>query len=153
MIVLGLLGISAGVLVELHGSVVRGIEQSEDISVALTIANQKAEEVATMGFEAAPGCRGPAAGCRVDNNTIDPNVIPPDPNGFACTRQVESADIPAANMGPGPVGGQYRVDTTVDPHPDPNQPNAQVVTISVCWQLLNGQVRQVQAQRMVVSGA
>jgi hypothetical protein len=151
-------------LLQLHGTIVRGIASSEDFSVALDVANQRLEELVIVGATAlpvctaglnGPGCQPSIGAVQATTNVYTPPIAD-DPSGYACTRFVDSTEVIMATVPPTPVpaGSRFRVDTVVQAHPDPGLfPDGRLVTVSVCWFDLSNQVRQVQSRRYVVPEA
>jgi hypothetical protein len=154
MISLVMLSIASLGIVHLHTAVVRGLAASASESLAMDIATQRAESLASKGVGSAPVCAG-AVGCAIGAGQVafqEPELSP-DPNAFPCTQWVESPDVSYMNAPQPPdPGAHYRVDTVVANHPDANEPGALLVTVSVCWQDMSGKVQQVQARRVLVPG-
>lgn len=152
-------------LLQLHGTIIRGIATSEDFSVALDVANQRLDELAIVGTAGLPVCtagvNGPGCQFGVGSNQYQPQIINA-PTGYLCTRFVDSAEVIMANGAPVPSTAnfdpnnpaRFRVDTVVQAHPDPALfPEARLVTVSVCWTDPSNQVRQIQSRRYVVPEA
>ena len=154
LIGMAVLSISATGLIKMHSTVVRNIATSEDISVALDIASTRADQIALMGAENAPACVG-VVGCQNGGATDFLTDLLPA-GGYQCTKWVNSADVPEGGntiiAGGTQATSRYRVDAVVAAHPDAVQPQASVASISVCWQDVTGQVRQVQLSRVLVPG-
>lgn len=155
LIAMAVLSISAAGLVKLHSTVVRNIARSEDISVAMDIASTRGDQLALLGTDGVPAC-GPGAGCVAAGlGGFLPQLAGsalPDGTPYSCTKFVDAADVHLANNTEQPAGTRYRVDASIDPHPDAVQPGAQIVTVSVCWMDLAQVVRQVQVKRVLVPG-
>ncbi len=144
------LGVAVTCLTQMYTTSVRGYVSSERLKEAVEIAAQRAEQLATMSPEDVPACAGTAS-CRANSTAMTSELSAA--SGFSCTTRV---DAPAVS-GPGSTGttGQrFRVDTVVGAHPDiSRQPDARLVTVSVCWLDSAGFVHQVQTQRLMVPGA
>lgn len=144
------LGVAVTCLTQMYTTSVRGYVSSQRLQEAVEIAAQRAEQLATMAAEDVPACTGTPS-CRADGTTMASELSPA--NGYSCTTRL---DAPAV-VGPGSTGAtgsRYRVDTVVDSHPDVSrQPDARLVTVSVCWLDSAGFVHQVQTQRLMVPGA
>jgi hypothetical protein len=154
LISLVLLSIGSLGIVHLHTAVVRGLAASASESLAMDIATQRAESVASEGVTHAPSCLG-AVGCAtaIGTNAFQEPEMSPDPNAFPCTQWVQAPDVSYMNTPPpADPTARYRVDTVVANHPDANEPGAMLVTVSVCWQDVSGKVQQVQARRVLVPG-
>ena len=157
LVSMAILSIAAAGLVRLHSSIVRGIASSEDMSVAMDVAAQRLEELVPLGPTGIPNCvaatpPGCAAGGRQTLEIALTDVIW---NGgtFNCSRWVDSADVPMVGGVAIPAGSRFRVDTQVQDHAGTQQnAGARVLTISVCWEDLDSQVRQVQNARLLVPG-
>ncbi len=148
----GVLGIGLVGLVQLHTNAVRGVIQSESISRATEIANQRAEFLATMDPDDLPSCTG-VPRCR-QGAGIEMTSPLGTVGGYECTRFVDQDDVPRGDGTAAQEGLRYRVDTVVGPHPDvARQRDAVLLTISVCFADGSGRVQQVQTRRLLVPGA
>lgn len=124
-----------------------GLATSRHRASALELARQRVEWLATTPPEDAPNCVV-VQGCRVDSMTY--SAVKPPAGGYACSELLEgmTSDAPGSSAA---TTGSFRVDTVLEPHPDPaQQQGAQVLSVFVCWTDLNGQVHEVQAQRLLV---
>lgn len=149
MVATAVLGVAVASLSALYTTAVQGYVTSQRLQDAVEIASQRAEQLATMPADELPACAG-AANCRTDNRTLAAPLAPA--GAFDCTLQL---DAPAV-QGPGaaPAGARFRVDTVVGDHPDnARQPDARLLTVSVCWTDGAGIVHEVQATRLLVPGA
>ena len=155
---------SLGIL-QLHGTIIRGIASSEDFSAALDVANQRLDELTIIGTEALPICaagvNGPGCQFGIGSSQYRPQITTA-PDGYLCTRFVDSTEVIMANGASLPATpnfdvtapARFRVDTVVETHPDPGlYPEARMVTVSVCWTDAGNQVRQIQSRRYVVPEA
>lgn len=134
MVSIGILGIAIAGLIRLHSALVRGVARSQMVSIALDVAAQRAEDLVTLGPTAAPACAG-APGCQAAGMSAFAADLSPA-GSFPCTDRVDP----------------FRIDTVVTDHPSGFQPDARLVTVSVCWQDVGGAVRQVQTRRLLVPG-
>jgi prepilin-type N-terminal cleavage/methylation domain-containing protein len=146
-----ILSVGLTALVGLHRAAIDGLQRSEQQAAAAEIAAQQAESWALSPVEQLPACTG-EVGCRIAGGSAFADPLS-DADGTRCTRWVDTPPVVRADGSQAEEGSRYRVDLVVDAHPDPqNQPDARVITVSVCW--LEGPrfVRQVQARRFVVPG-
>lgn len=145
MVAAGVLGIAILGLVRLHMTSTRQNASLRDLSTARALAAQRLERLATRPVERLVACGGPA-GCREGVDTLRASKGTVD--GYACT---DFADGPTVAT-PGTVAlGKFRIDTTVENHPDPTQhPEARILTVSVCFRDAYEQIREVHAERMLV---
>ena len=124
-----------------------GIAVSRQRTSALEMARARGEWVATLPTASVPQCLV-VEGCRVDAQTYAP--AKPAAGAYACSELLDSM----SNLEPGTSAattGRYRVDTVVAPHPDPEQQaGAQLLSVTVCWTDAEGQVQEVEAQRLLV---
>jgi type II secretory pathway pseudopilin PulG len=152
LIGLAVLTISATGLAYLHTSVASGLESSSDISAALDIATQQIEELAALGANPLPSCVrvGPSPPrCALNRRNFETALSSP------CTINVSGPDVPFAGSGSYQPAGRtrYRVDSVVWEHDDPTaQVGGFILSVSVCWEDIKGNVHQVQARRMLVTG-
>ena len=165
LVAMAVLMIASLGLLQLHGTIIRGIATSEDFSVALDVANQRLEELVIVGANELPVCAAGVngAGCQfgVGSSQFQPPIAT-DASGYLCTRFIDSTEVIMANGSPIPATSnfdpanpvRFRVDTVVQDHPDPALfPEGRLVTVSVCWIDPANQVRQVQSRRYVVPEA
>lgn len=145
----GILGIGLTGLVDLHTSSMRGVKQGTTITIASAIANQRAELVATQEPDAAilPSCPPSLPiGCRSTVSTFAPTK--------PCTVQVSSPDVPLPTGVAPANSGEYRMDTVIGAHPDAvNHIGSLLVTVSVCWSDVAGNVHEFQTSRLLVPGS
>ncbi|MEM7675066.1 MAG: prepilin-type N-terminal cleavage/methylation domain-containing protein [Myxococcota bacterium] len=146
MLTAAVLGVGIVALVATYNRAQVGVRSSRFKMSALRIAQQRLEHLATMPIERLASCAGPIGGCRRDRAAMAP--VLGNVGNYRCTQNVDGMGFhdPMAT-----ANGQFRIDTSVQPHPDPRQQaGAVVVTVSVCWTDQPGLVEQVQVQRMVV---
>lgn len=144
------LGVAVTCLTQMYTTSVRGYVTSARLQEAVEIAAQRAEQLATMSADDLPACTGPTS-CRSNNTTMASELSPA--SGFACTSRVDAPAV-VGPSGTASSGQRFRIDTVVGAHPDGNrQPDARLVTVSVCWSDPAGFVHEVQAQRLMVPGA
>ena len=154
LVSMAILMIASVAIVRLHGTIIRGIASSEDASMALDIATQRLDDLSIIGATSLPvftvGVNG--AGCQVGIGSDQYSAeLAADPGGYPCTRRVDSAQVIMANGNEVPDGTRFRVDTAVEAHPDIGQfPEGRIVTVSVCWEDIAADIRQVQVRRYVV---
>ncbi|MEL7368241.1 MAG: prepilin-type N-terminal cleavage/methylation domain-containing protein [Myxococcota bacterium] len=146
MLTAAVLGIGIVAVVATYNRTQVGVRSSRFKTSALRIAQQRLEYLATMPIGRLAACAGPVTGCQRDRSAMAP--VLGNVGNYRCTQNVDGMGFhdPTAL-----ATGQYRIDTSVQPHPDPRQQaGAVVVTVSVCWTAQPGLVEQVQVQRMVV---
>ena len=145
MVAAGVLGVAVLGLVQLHTTSTRQNASLRDLSVARALAAQRLERLATRPVEQLAACVGPA-GCRegIDSLRASKGTV----SGYACTDFADGPSVAA----PGTTAlGKFRIDTTVEAHPDPGQhPDARILTVSVCFRDAYEQIREVRAERMLV---
>lgn len=145
MIAAGVLGVAVLGLVQLHTTSTRQNARLRDLATARALAGQRLERLATRPVDRLAACPGPA-GCRnrVDSLRATKGTV----DGYACTDFADGPSVAA----PGASGiGKFRIDTTVEGHPDPTQfPEARILTVSVCFLDTQEQIREVRAERMLV---
>lgn len=147
MVSAAILGIGVISLANTFFSTEKGITLSKKRVAAMEIAQQRVERFAARPLADVPQCVV-LQGCRFDRYTYAP--LKSAVGSFACSEMQEG-------MSSRPEGsslaatGEYRVDTVVEPHPDPNQQvGAITVSVNVCWVNGDGEVQEVQAQRLLV---
>lgn len=124
-----------------------GLAVSRHQASALELARTRVEWLATQPTDQVPQCVV-VAGCRVDAETYA--AVKPPAGGYACSEMLESMSSQAPGTSPLTTGA-YRVDTVVQPHPDPDQQaGAFLLSVDVCWTDQDGRVHEVQAQRLLV---
>lgn len=104
----------------------RTARSSFDITQASYLLHHRVDELITLGadFLATGPCGGPATTCAADRTTLAADG--------PCTQY---SDEPLGLTDSAPFNNfwTFRVDTTTQPHPDPNNPNAVIATVSVCY--------------------
>jgi len=149
MITLGVLGVTVSAITTTYVNAVHGYARNQALAEAVEVASQRAESIATLAPATVPACSG-AALCK-DGDTMTAPLT--SVGGFDCSLWVDGAAV--SQPGGAPRAGQrFRVDTVVSAHPDAvRQPDARLVTVSVCWTDTVGTVHEVQTRRLMVPGA
>lgn len=142
------LGIAIAGLTGTFTSSQRGMVAIRSRSSAKEIAGQRIERLATQMASDLPACDGPAS-CRSTSGELADDQA--SAGAFQCTQYVDDMELPDPTQATGRYG-RYRIDTSVAAHPDPRQPDAKVVTVSVCFANQTGQIEEVQARRTIVPG-
>lgn len=145
MVAVGVLGVALLGLLRLYTTSSRQNASLRDLTTARTLAAQRLERLATRPVDRLAACEAPA-GCRAGIDAFRASKSSVD--GYACT---DFADGPSvADPGATPLG-KFRIDTTVEAHPDPTQhPEARILTVAVCFMDAYQLVREVRAERMLV---
>lgn len=148
MVSVGVLSVGLLGLTSLYTTSIRSITETQQRSIALRAAAQRAETLATLRLDDLPVCRGATGGCREGGGAGLTPELAPD-GAFECTRWADGADVgDPAQVGSRP---RLRIDTQVTVHPDAaRHPDARLVTVSVCWRDAQALVHEVQAQRLVI---
>ena len=142
-----ILGVAVLGLTSTYTNSQTGMVSSRSRSSAHELARQRIELLGTQNVQQLPDCAG-ATGCMA-NNAYSAELAAA--GTFQCTQYVD--DMETLDPDLASAIGRYRVDTVVVDHPDSaRQPNARVVTVSVCWSDAVGKVHEIQARRTFVPG-
>ena len=145
LIAAGVLGVAVLGLVRLHTTSSRQSASLRDLTIARALAAQRLERLATRPVERLAACEGPA-GCREGIDTL--RASKGEVDGYACTDFAEGPSVAAPGTN---AIGKFRIDTTVENHPDPAQhPEARILTVSVCFRDAYEQIREIRAERMLL---
>lgn len=141
---IGLLGI-----LELHRSSIRGLSRGRSMTVANEIIDQRAELITGRDPAVLLTCptASDGAGCRATRTTFTASK--------PCTAWLLESDVPtpAGADVPSSTDLGYRRDIVIQAHPDTtNHPGSYLAIVSVCWRDSQGQIQQLQRQRLLVPG-
>lgn len=145
VLAIGLLGI-----VELHRSSIRGLSRGRSMTVANEIIDQRAELITGRDPAVLLTCPTAAdgAGCRANSTSF--TAAKP------CTAWLMESDVPtpAGADVPSSTDIGFRRDVVIQAHPDTtNHSGSFLAIVSVCWRDPQGQIQQLQRQRLLVPGA
>ncbi|MCK6545821.1 hypothetical protein L6R52_08130 [Myxococcota bacterium] len=161
IIAAGVLGVGLVALVTLHQSAMRGMKSSRAAGIAMDIATQAAEEMATKtAANLAATCPG-VGGCKLGDQPLAlqysaPQActtwtfdgLMPDPAGVAPAGLLDEATATTMSA----TMPSFRIDRVVNAHPIPgNNPNTRLIQVFVCWRDEQGYVRQVATERVAVN--
>lgn len=150
MITSGVLGIGLAGLIRIHHSSVQGQSQSNGIAIGTRAAAQVIEQLSTQPVDELPACSG-TPGCRANSSAFTGELS--TAGSYPCTNWVANGGVTSVRTSASEEKNTFRVDTVVQDHPDGNnQPDAKLITVSVCWMDNTGVVREVQERRLVVPG-
>jgi prepilin-type N-terminal cleavage/methylation domain-containing protein len=144
MVSMGMLGIGVAAAIKLFDASQNRTQHTRSRSASAQLALERLEYLGTRDLSNLPACTG-AVGCQAGPRTY---TTPLSAQGqYQCTQYVDGQSI----IDPYNVSstGSYRIDTVVSAHPNPNEANARLVTVSVCWSDVRGNVEQVQERRLL----
>jgi prepilin-type N-terminal cleavage/methylation domain-containing protein len=144
MVSVGLLGIGVAAAIKLFDTAQNRTRYTRSRTTGAELALERLEYLGTRDLSSVPACTG-AAGCQA---SLTGYASPLGASGqYQCTQFVDGQSIldPYSSISTGP----YRVDTVVQAHPNSNEANAQLITVSVCWTDDHGLVQQVQGRRLL----
>jgi prepilin-type N-terminal cleavage/methylation domain-containing protein len=142
---MGLLGIGVAAGIQLFDATARSTMHTRSKTSSMQLAEERLEYLGTRDLSDLPSCAG-TADCRAGVRTYNPALTAS--GGYQCTQYAGGQAIldpyDAAST------GMYRIDTIIEAHPDPTrEPNARLITVSVCWTDERGNVQQVQERRLI----
>jgi hypothetical protein len=145
MVTAMVLGIGVAGLVTLYTTADRGLVVSKEQSAALELARQRLERLTTTSPADLPQCSG-QVGCRKDLRNLWPD------RGVAgtypCTQWIDGMSAADPRTG---TTGRFRVDTTLTAPTAPGQQSgAQIISVSVCWQGADTQIKEITLERLLV---
>lgn len=147
MIGAALLGIGILAATKLFTVSAQGSNWTHSRTVAMELAAQQIEMLATKAVTNLPACDG-EVGCKLDQWNMK-DALGDDGSGYPCTQYVAEAQTVGDGVG-STEEARYRIDTVVEAHPDTErQDGAQIVTMSICWKDAKGYVHEAKARKIV----